>query len=138
MTKITSGLLNDTLNLIQLARETALRSGRQAQASRFAPVEQNLQKAVTTARENRVAAPSQSGMMGQKDFKTLLNLSQNGGSHQASSMQIGERNQMVRAMASGGMSDLDIARQLGMTRQEVRLVVSVQRQMAYGKYEVSA
>lgn len=53
-------------------------------------------------------------------------------------MQIGERNQMVRAMASGGMSDLDIARQLGMTRQEVRLVVSVQRQMAYGKYEVSA
>lgn len=137
MTKITSGLLNDTLNLIQLARETALRSGRQAQASRFAPVEQNLQKAVTTARENRVAAPSQ-GVMGQKDFKTLLNLSQNGGSHQASSMQIGERNQMVRAMASGGMSDLDIARQLGMTRQEVRLVVSVQRQMAYGKYEVSA
>ena len=137
MTKITSGLLNDTLNLIQLARETALRSGRQAQASRFAPVEQNLQKAVTTARENRVAAPSQ-GMMGQKDFKTLLNLSQNGGSQQASSMQIGERNQMVRAMASGGMSDLDIARQLGMTRQEVRLVVSVQRQMAYGKYEVSA
>lgn len=138
MTKITSGLLNDTLNLIQLARETALRSGRQAQASRFAPVEQNLQKAVTTARENRLAAPSQSGMMGQKDFKTLLNLSQSGGSHPASSMQIGERNQMVRAMASGGMSDLDIARQLGMTRQEVRLVVSVQRQMAYGKYEVSA
>lgn len=69
MTKITSGLLNDTLNLIQLARETALRSGRQAQASRFAPVEQNLQKAVTTARENRVAAPSQSGMMGQKGFQ---------------------------------------------------------------------
>jgi len=137
MTKITSGLLNDTLNLIQLARETALRRGRQAQASRFAPVEQNLQKAVTAARENRAAADSQ-GLMGQKDFKTLLNISQTDGTQGISAARISERNQMVRAMSSGGMSDLDIARQLGMTRQEVRLVVSVQRQSAYGKYEVKA
>jgi hypothetical protein len=30
-----------------------------------------------------------------------------------------ERNQMVVAMSAGHMSELDIARQLGMTREEV-------------------
>jgi hypothetical protein len=43
------------------------------------------------------------------------------------SPQRGERNQIAIAMAAGGMSELDIARQLGMTRDEVHIIVSLNR-----------
>jgi hypothetical protein len=36
-----------------------------------------------------------------------------------------ERNKVVAAMAEGGMSDLDIARQMGMTRDEIKLILNV-------------
>ena len=34
---------------------------------------------------------------------------------------------MVAAMSAGGMPDVDIARQLGITREEVRLVLTLSR-----------
>ena len=46
-------------------------------------------------------------------------------SERLSSSNIAERNQMVRSMAAGNMMDVDIARSLGMTREEVKLVLSV-------------
>jgi transcriptional regulator with GAF, ATPase, and Fis domain len=123
--------LNDTLNLVQLARETALAQGKDAQAQRLSPVVKDLRSMVNTSRESqphteqKPAAPS--GILAQNDFKTLLEAAKKTPSA-AKSVQSGnsvERNQMVMAMSAGNMSDVDIARQLGMTREEVHLVLSV-------------
>ncbi|MEA4906613.1 MAG: hypothetical protein GYA17_05020 [Chloroflexi bacterium] len=126
MSNTIPGLLNDTLNLIQLARETALAQGKQTQASRLTPVVEDLRNVVNTSRE-QPASSSPTGVMAQDDFRTLLNVSKvssmpvKSGSVQSSM----ERNQMVVAMSAGHMSELDIARQLGMTREEVHTVISI-------------
>ena len=134
---ISSVSIDDTLSLIQLARETALSQGRQAQASRLTPVVNDLRNLVSSAHDARPAQPAPSaqsaqpvatsGIMGQSDFRTLLEATQKkadspalaGGSSPL------ERSQMVNAMASAEMSDVDIARQLGMSRDEVRMILSV-------------
>jgi len=120
------GLLNDTLNLVQLARETALAQGKNAQAKKLSPVVEDLKGLV----HNNHPATSQnkpSGMMAQNDFQTLLNAAKSGNASQRvlPSANIAERNQMVRSMSAGNMLDVDIARQMGMTRDEVRLILSV-------------
>jgi hypothetical protein len=162
MTRITSGLLSDTLNLVQLARETALQQGKQDQAKRLSPVVDDLRTMVNTTRQPQ-ATTKPSGMMAQDDFMTLLAASQNQSTRMASSSQQTttnaapitsssattpvsgvnsmssstlqasstqassalERNRVIVAMAGGSMSDIDIARQMGMTREEVRLVLNV-------------
>lgn len=130
MTNISPVLLNDTLNIIQLARETARQQGQKAQAERLTPVVENLRTIVSDARDAKSTAPS--GLFAQDDFKTLLNAAQtkpqpasNGSASQPG--YSGDRTQMVMLMASGGMSDLDIARQLGMTRDEVQMINSINR-----------
>jgi hypothetical protein len=130
VSKISPTLLNDTLNLVQLARETALAQGKDAQAQRLSPVVKDLRSAVNTSREpqgrtQQTSAPS--GMMAQSDFKTLLEAAKKTPSpaKPAQSVNSVERNQMVTAMSAGNMSDVDIARQLGMTREEVHMVLSV-------------
>ena len=40
-------------------------------------------------------------------------------------MDLIPRRQVVKAMEAGGMSDVDIARQMGMTRDEVRMILSL-------------
>jgi hypothetical protein len=150
MTRITSGLLSDTLNLVQLARETALQQGKQDQAKRLSPVVDNLRTMVNTTRQPQAPAKP-TGMMAQDDFMTLLAASQNQSVRstapqtfsspapassttstppvspvnniQASSAL--ERNRVIVAMSGGSMSDMDIARQMGMTREEVRLVLNI-------------
>ncbi len=71
MSRISSDMLTDTLNLISLARQTALSKGEQAQAGQFTPVETRLRALVTEARESKPVAPS-SCLMEQSDFQTLL------------------------------------------------------------------
>lgn len=140
------GLLSDTYHLVQLARESALAQGKQTQASKLSPVVDNLKTLVngsgqtaqsastsTTApvqkAESNTAAASAkpSGMMAQSDFQTLLNAAKSvpSGGRATASNNITERNQMVRSMASSNMMDVDIARRMGMTREEVRLILSV-------------
>ena len=118
--------VEETYTLIQLARETALTKGRAAQAERLAPLAEQMQSIVQT---QHTSAPS--GLLGQADFQALLQVTQSAGTNRystdsstASMNQISERNRMVQAMAAAGMPDLDIARQLGMAREEVRLVLS--------------
>ena len=160
MTRITSGLLNDTLNLVQLARETALQQGKQDQAKRLSPVVNEMRNLVNTTHQAPAAKPT--GMLAQDDFRSLLAASQanttrttstpvqtaSGVSSQAPARTISpvgstpattaasayspaqsvsglERNRIVVAMAAGSMSDVDIARQMGMTRDEVRLILNV-------------
>ena len=43
-----------------------------------------------------------------------------------------ERNQVVTAMQGGGMSDAEIARQVGMTREEVRMILSLNQSAGTG------
>jgi len=139
MSKVTPILLNDTLNLIQLARETALAGGKAEQAKRLTPVVNEMRNLVATARDPQAAAPAASnhaaspvapppsGLMGQNDFRALLAASAKPASAGFSAPVAAERNQVVSAMAQGGMSELDIARQMGMTRDEVQMILSIYR-----------
>ena len=63
----------------------------------------------------------------QTDFKKLLDAAKAVTSNPriSTATNIAERNQMVRAMAGSNMMEVDIARQLGMTREEVRMITSL-------------
>jgi hypothetical protein len=126
MNTISSNLLSDTLNLIQLARETALNKGNQSQAERLSPVVTNLRNLVKTTQEPRLSTTS-TGLMAQDDFRTLISAAQQKSpqSNQIPQSSPTERNQIINAMAAGGMGDIDIARQMGMTRDEIRLVLNL-------------
>jgi hypothetical protein len=124
MTRIAPDLLNDTLNLIQLARETARARGNQAQVDRLTPVADNLRNLVVTAQQPK--APSEpSGLMAQPDFRLLLEKIQSAPAPGARPAFSTDRNQMVQAMSASGMNDIEIARYTGMTRDEVHLILNV-------------
>lgn len=126
MTNTIPGLLNDTLNLVSLARETALVLGKEKQAQKLTPVVDELRSAVTTAK-NPPTQVEPNGVLAQSDFRMLLDAAKNTDPSQRTipSLAIGERNMIVKAMAEGNMPDVDIARQLGMTRDEVKLVLNI-------------
>jgi hypothetical protein len=124
---ISPSLLNDTLQLVQLAREVALSKGAQEKADRLSPVVKDLRTLVSLSQEPQSnAAPT--GILAQGDFKTLLQAAQKQSIPTSLGSQgTGEKSQMVMAMADGNMSELEIARNLGMTRDEVRLVLSISK-----------
>lgn len=120
------GLLNDTLNLVSLARETALVMGKNTQAQKLTPVVEELRSVVTNSQKSTTSAEP-TGVMAQSDFQTLLSAAKNTTPAERTipTLAISERNMIVKAMAEGNMPDVDIARQLGMTRDEVSLVLNV-------------
>lgn len=121
--------LEDSLYVLQLAREAALAKNRQAQANRMNPVVEEMRGLVANSYQAPGAAPS-TGVMGQSDFKTLLNVAQSRPSQPSpvNSMQsVLERNRMIGAMAEANMSDTEIARQFSMSREEVQLILSAQQ-----------
>lgn len=126
MTNSIPGLLNDTLNLVSLARETALVMGKNTQAQKLTPVVEELRSVVSTSQKPSTSSEP-TGVMAQSDFQTLLSAAKNTTPAERSipTLAIGERNMIVKAMAEGNMPDVDIARQLGMTRDEVRLVINI-------------
>jgi len=119
-------LLNDTLNLVSLARETALVMGKDSQAKKLTPVVDELRSVVSTS-QNQSTSSESGDVLGQSDFKTLLSVATKTTPSERTipSLSISERNMIVKAMAEGKMQDVDIARQLGMTRDEVKLVLNV-------------
>jgi hypothetical protein len=121
MEKIQNNLLNDTYNLVQLARETARLRGSQQQAEKLSPVVDQLKTLVTQQRSVIQTQPS--GIMAQDDFQSLLNVKKDSSANSMTDAK--ERNQVIKAMASGGMNDVDIARQMGITRDEIRMVVNL-------------
>jgi len=121
MEKIQNNLLSDTYNLVQLARETARIKGSQQQADKLAPVVSQLKTLVSQQQETTPSQPT--GILAQDDFQSLLNVEKKSSSSSISDAR--ERNQVIVAMASGGMADVDIARQMGMPRDEVRMVVNL-------------
>jgi DNA-binding NarL/FixJ family response regulator len=120
--RIQSNLLNDTLNLVQLARETARMQGSQSKAEKLSPVVNQLQTLVTNGQTRKPAESG--GIMAQSDFKELLQIPQ-AKLNQSTSATLNERNQIISSMALGGMNDIDIARQMGMTRDEIRMFLNL-------------
>jgi hypothetical protein len=131
MPKITPNLLNDTLSLVQIARETALARGSQDQAERLKPVVDGLRSAVQTSQDQNGVKPV-STVMAQDDFQTLLAATSSRPENPVSTMSSMERTQVVTAMQGGGMSDAEIARQVGMTREEVRMILSLNQSAGMG------
>jgi hypothetical protein len=125
MSNAIPGLLSDTLNLVTLARETALVLGRENQAKKLTPVVEELRTVVSTAKNPSISHESD-GILAQSDFQTLLSAAQKTTptDRNIPTLGISERNMIVKAMAEGSMPDVDIARQLGMTRDEVNLVLN--------------
>jgi hypothetical protein len=123
---IIPGLLHDTLNLVQLARESALIQGKAKQANKLTPVLDDLKNMVQTSDQTKPPTAS-GGVLMQSDFKALLDAAKTVNNNQriSTTTNIAERNQMVRAMSGSNMLDVDIARQLGMTREEVRMITSL-------------
>ncbi len=125
MTRISGNLLNDTLHLVALAREAALAQGSAGQAQRLEPIEKELRALVTAEQDpERPVAPS--GTLAQADFQVLLDATRRGPQAPDPAGDQADRAQVAAAMAAGGMSQVDIARHLGITRQEVRLILGVQ------------
>jgi len=129
MTNISRVSLEDSLYVLQLARETALAQNRQTQASRMGPLVEQMRGLV--ASPPQTTTPPSTGVMGQTDFKTLLDISQaKAGQTQnvvESTSSALERNRLIGAMSEANMSDVDIARQFSMSREEVQLVLSFQQ-----------
>jgi hypothetical protein len=123
---IIPGLLHDTLNLVQLARESALIQGKAKQANKLTPVLDDLKNMIQTSDQTKPPTAS-GGILRQSDFKALLDAAKTVNNNQriSTTTNIAERNQMVRAMSGSNMLDVDIARQLGMTREEVRMITSL-------------
>ena len=128
MTNISRVSLEDSLYVLQLARETALAQNRQTQAKRMGPLVEEMRGLV--ANPPQTTTPPSTGVMGQTDFKTLLNISQEKATQTQSVDSISsvlERNRLIGAMSEANMSDVDIARQFSMSREEVQLVLSFQQ-----------
>jgi len=128
MNNISRVSLEDSLYVLQLARETALAQNRQNQAKRMTPLVEEMRGLV--ANPPQTTTPPSTGVMGQTDFKTLLNISQERSSQAQSADSITsvlERNCLIGAMSEANMSDVDIARQFSMSREEVQLVLSFQQ-----------
>lgn len=123
--------LEDSLYVLQLARETALTKNRKAQADRMNPVVEEMRGLVANSYQAPTATPSR-GVMGQSDFKALLNVAQSRASQPSSVDSISsvmERNRLIGAMSEANMSDVDIARQFSMSREEVQLILSAQQKV---------
>jgi hypothetical protein len=127
--------LVDTLNVIQLARETALSQGNVEQADRFRPVVNEIRNLVTQTRKASLDSQTTAGLMGQDDFKCLLAVAQSQPLSQSAdfSQSVADRNQMILAMSAANMSDLEIARQMEITREEINLVLKVHGQGKDGR-----
>jgi hypothetical protein len=129
MSSIPKISLEDSLYVLQLARETALAKNRQSQARRMGPLVEQMHGLVANQPQATTTPPS-TGVMGQTDFRTLLNISQakvNQPQAVDSTSSALERNRLIGAMSEANMSDVDIARQFSMSREEVQLVLSFQK-----------
>ncbi|MDD5369517.1 MAG: hypothetical protein PHQ40_10545 [Anaerolineaceae bacterium] len=121
MLKVSSTLLTDTLQLVQLAREIALAGGKQAEAERLSPLVQHLH-AIVLAQRGALPPGNPPGILAQDDFSRPLQAGQSS-TVKPGALSLAERNQMVVALSAGNLADVDIARQFTMTRDEVRMVL---------------
>jgi hypothetical protein len=129
--------LEDSLYVLQLARETALAQNRHAQAKRMMPVVEEMRGLITTGYQQSQPASLSLGVMGQSDFQALLNVTQSRSTSTPTidpTASVIERNRLIGAMSEANMTEIDIARQFSMTREEVHLILSTQQKIKnYGR-----
>lgn len=129
--------LEDSLYVLQLARETALSQNRHAQAKRMMPVVEEMRGLVASGYQHTQAASPSTGVMGQSDFKALLNVAQSRASQSPATDSVSsvlERNRLIGAMSEANMTEIDIARQFSMSREEVHLILNTKQiNKTYGR-----
>lgn len=126
-------LLKNTLTLVRLARETAVARGRTAQVERFTPLVDDLKKVVENVQDPSGTSPV-STAIAQNDFRSLLSVMSSQQKVSSQTVAPAERNQIVVALAAGGMSEIDVARRMSMTLDEVRTLLQIDnRKNALGK-----
>jgi len=115
-------LLNDTINLFSLAREVALEQGEHEKAERLTTVINQLRQVSPNNSQVKSSLPkdaSNAPMQVRRDSSIVEQ--SNPSSFGAPS--INERNRMILVLSAGGMTDIEIAKQLGITQEEVRIIL---------------
>jgi DNA-directed RNA polymerase specialized sigma subunit len=115
-------LLNDTINLFSLAREVALEQGDREKAERLATVINQLRQVSpnnSQAKSNLPKDASNAPMEVRRDSSMV---------EQSNPLPLGapsinDRNRMILVLSAGGMTDIEIAKQLGITQEEVRIIL---------------
>jgi hypothetical protein len=125
MSKVSSEMLNQTLRMISLARQSAVDQGKTNQAEQIAPVENKLRRIVTDQAGSGPPSVGSSTLRG-SDFQRMLDIKQQQNTASPASFDQ-DRNGVIQSMASGGMDPVEIARQMGMTREEVDMVIRLGR-----------
>ncbi len=135
MDRMISDLLNDTLNVVQLARQASLACGNADRAGKLSSIAEGLHKVVSNANSNPSSSSTAQDQAFDDDkfliFQKSIESKQHPGRNNASTSFYNstisnvERASMVMAMVSGGMDEMGIARQLGMTRDEIRGLLSL-------------
>jgi hypothetical protein len=125
MSKISSEMLHQTLNVISMARENALHQGKDQEANTIAPVEDRLRSIVTesTSEDNK---PGLTSELKGSEFQYLLNKT----NEKITPTPRGfdqDKNRVIQSMSMGGMTLVEIARQMGMTTEEVAIVAQLGR-----------
>ena len=126
--KITPDLLKDTLNIITLTREIALEQGNESQAERLAPIESGIRNLITST---QISNNPSRGVLAETDFQTLLKTLQN--TSTADARDNAERFRIIEAMIAGGMEAPEIARHIGITREEVDLIIGIGKRNNHSK-----
>jgi ribosome-interacting GTPase 1 len=116
-------LMNDTLHLMQLAQETARRSGNTQQADKLDPVVNQFKELINREMES-ASIDSNSGDT-TTSFQKILSTSNGVQNQRNAQLSLNDRNRMITSLSEGGMSDVQIARELNITRDEVRLVLNL-------------
>jgi hypothetical protein len=82
-------------------------------------------RAASPAGAAQAVRPEPTGVLAQGDFQTLLASAQKTPLDPAAAgTSAQDRSQVAAAMAAGGMGEVDIARHLGASREEIRLMLS--------------
>ncbi len=125
MSEISSDMLHNTLQMISLARQSAVNQGENQKAEMIAPVEERLRNIVEPSRiESEV--PVSSPVERDAGFQHMLKIKeQNQTANHPGYDQ--DRNHIIQSMAAAGMSEVEIARQMGITSEEVEIVVQLGR-----------
>jgi len=130
MNKINSSLLNNTLSLLQMASAVAREKGVPEQVERFEPVVDHLTNLLASS--DKTKSTNADGIFGQNDFSELLSVANSERTGIDINERMREKNNMIFAMSAGGMNDLEIARYMGITRDEVRVILNLSKQNPTG------
>lgn len=115
-------LLNDTINLFSLAREVALEHGEHEKAERLTTVINQLRQLSPSTSQAKSSLPKE-------ESNVLMEIRRDSSALEQSNplsfgnTSINDRNRMILVLSAGGMTDIEIAKQLGITQEEVRIIL---------------